>query len=70
MLKLNDIAKILAAGATLDMTPRPVVNGVTKVMVMIATDIATMNETGRTVDMIEADARRVMYAVLDGFVLI
>lgn len=46
--------------------PRGNADGIAKLMVLVAQDVATADQTGRTSEMIEADARTCMYGILDG----
>jgi len=60
------LAALAKIAAPINSGPRPNADGLVKLMVLIAQDAATMANTGRTLEMLETDARAVMYHILDG----
>lgn len=66
MMTLAETAKIIRKVNPPEKDPRAIADMLAKIMVMIAVDVAAMNQTGRTPKDIEQDARTVMYSALDG----
>lgn len=46
--------------------PRPTIDAVVYVMALVAADVASYNQTGRTMEDTVADARACIYAAFDG----
>lgn len=64
-MNLADAAK-LAAPMVQRRGPRPNAEGLARLMVLIAQDVARYNQTGRTSENTTADAITVMFYILDG----
>jgi hypothetical protein len=62
---LADIAREVAREVQ-DFGPRNNVDGLARLMVLVARDVAQVNNTGRTFEHIEADAVTVARWILDG----
>lgn len=65
--QLRDLAKNLRdKGFTTNYGPLANVPQLATLIVLVAKDVASVNYTGRTYEMIEADARLVLGAVMEG----
>lgn len=65
-MKLSQAAGLVSHLYPLHLAPRGNADGMAKLMVLVAQDVATISETGRTIEMVEDDARTCMYGILDG----